>query len=94
MNNAAEDLWTTNRDNTWEGWGDETHPNTGNITQRPQKAPTQAHTPARLNSDTSKTNRDTSAFVTATSFQLGKTIQTNEMTSRLRREILPLVWRN
>lgn len=77
MNNAAEDLRTTNRDNTWGG--NETHPNTGNITQ---KQNTHTHTHARLNSDTSKTNRDTSAFVSATSSQLGRTIQTAEMTLR------------
>lgn len=32
MNNAAEDLWTTNRDNTWRGGMK--HPNMANIIQK------------------------------------------------------------
>lgn len=44
------------------------------------------HTHARLNSDTSKTNRETSAFVSATSPQQGATMQTSEMTLRYNRK--------
>lgn len=53
MKNAAEDLWTTSRDNTWGGGGHETH----NHKQKKKK-----DTHARLNCDTSKTNGDTSAY--------------------------------
>lgn len=87
MNNAAEDLWTTNRD-TWGG--NETHPNTGNNTQE-HNAHTNTHTHAKLNSDTLKTKRGTSAFVTAITLQLGRTMQTNEMTSKQTITSLPLV---
>lgn len=51
---------------------------------------TPTHTHAKLNSDTLKTNRGTSAFVTAITLQLGRTMQTNEMTSKQTITYLPL----